>query len=167
MISTMPAVSDTSPILGLAAIGKLELLQQQFGAVLIPPAVLAELKVETNFRGTTAIRAALEAGWLELCEVQNRRLVQTLAIELDPGEAEAIALAIELEYPVLVMDEHDGRAKARALGLKPVGILGILLLAKKNGQIKSIKTTMQALRREIGFFISDDLYRQILKQAGE
>lgn len=56
----MPAVSDTSPILGLSAIGYLYLLQDQFGAVFIPQAVLAEIKVETGFRGTAAVEQALK-----------------------------------------------------------------------------------------------------------
>lgn len=163
----MPAVSDTSPILGLSAIGHLELLQQQFGAVLIPSTVLTELKIETDFRGTASIRKALESGWLEPREVQNILLVRSLAIDLDPGEAQAIALAVELDLQILIMDEHDGRIKARALGLKPVGVLGVLLRAKQEGRIKSLKEAMQALRREIGFFISNDLYQEILKQANE
>lgn len=55
----MPVVSDTSPLLGLSAIGYLELLKDQFGEVFIPQSVLAELKVETDFRGTSAIQQAL------------------------------------------------------------------------------------------------------------
>ena len=71
----MPAVSDASPILGLAAIGHLELLREQFGAVLIPVTVFAELKSETDFRGTKAVREALGTGWLQVQEVQNYSLV--------------------------------------------------------------------------------------------
>ena len=163
----MPAVSDTSPILGLAAIGYLELLREQFGAVLIPAAVLAELKLESGFRGAAPIQQALEDGWLQMQDVQNVSLVQALSIDLDPGEAEALALAVDLNLEIIVMDEQAGRAHARAMGLRPVGVLGILLRAKKAGHIDSLETTMQALRKEIGFFITDDLYRQILRQAGE
>ena len=71
MTSPMPAVSDTSPILGLSSIDQLELLHEQFGAVFIPQAVLAELKIETNFRGASVVREALESGWLEAKNVQN------------------------------------------------------------------------------------------------
>lgn len=85
----MPAVSDTSPILGLSAIGLLDLLKSQFEAVFIPQAVLDELKVETNFRGTSAIQQALKNGWLERREVQNKPLAQALSLELDKGESES------------------------------------------------------------------------------
>ena len=61
----MPVVSDTSPILGLSAIGLLNLLKAQFDSVFIPQAVLEELEVETNFRGTSTIQNALKNGWLE------------------------------------------------------------------------------------------------------
>lgn len=60
----MQVVSDTSPILGLASIGLLDLLKSQFENVLIPQAVLEELKVETDFRGTLAIQEALKNGWI-------------------------------------------------------------------------------------------------------
>ena len=163
----MPAVSDTSPILGLASIGQLELLHEQFGAVFIPQAVLAELKTETEFRGTSVIRDALRGGWLVTREVQNIPLVQALALELDNGEAEALALATDLGVEIIVMDEHDGRMRARAMGLKTVGVIGILLRAKKEGKIQSLHDVLQALREQIGFFISDELFQKILVEAGE
>jgi hypothetical protein len=68
---------------------------------------------------------------------------------------------------MIVMNEAIGRERARSIGLKTVGVLGILLNAKKQKRIKSIEQTMELLRREIGFYISDDLFQQILKAAGE
>jgi predicted nucleic acid-binding protein len=163
----MPAVSDTSPILGLSAIGYLELLQEQFGAVFIPQAVLAELKVETDFRGTSSIQKALNDGWLKPNDIQNKPLAQSLSLELDKGESEAITLAMDLGVEMIVMDERIGRERAKAMGLQTVGVLGILLKAKKKGRIESMNAAMKALRQEIGFFISESLYQQFLKQAGE
>ena len=163
----MPAVSDTSPILGLAVIGYLDLLQEQFGEIFIPQTVLAELKIDANFKGASDIRQMLTEGWLRVKEIQNKPLAQSLSLDLHQGEAEAITLAIDLGINLLVMDEKLGRERAKDLGLKTVGVLGVLLNAKKHGRIKSLKDAMTALRDEIGFFISDDLYRQILAQAGE
>ena len=130
-------------------------------------AVLDELKVETNFRGTSVIQEALKDGWLEPHQVQNKPLAQALSLELDKGESEAIALAVDLKIEMLVMDESIGRERARAMGLQTVGVLGVLLNAKKHKQIKSIKKVMESLRQEVGFFISDDLFKQIVKVAGE
>lgn len=163
----MPVVSDTSPILGLSAIGNLELLQDQFEEVFIPLSVLAELKVETDFRGTDAIQQALSDGWLKSKEIQNKPLARSLSLELHKGEAEAITLAMDLGMDMIVMDERIGREHAKALGLKTVGILGVLLSAKKHGKIDSVGGAMKSLRREVGFFISESLYEEILKQADE
>lgn len=163
----MAVVSDTSPILALSAIDKLDLLKAQFGEVLIPEAVQSELRTETDFRGAKNIRQALKQGWLIVQPVQNIHLAQALAMELDYGEAEAIALALETQSQIILLDEHDGRAKARAMGLQPIGVLGILLRAKKDGEIRSLKAAIESLQREVGFFIAKDLIHDILKQAGE
>jgi predicted nucleic acid-binding protein len=163
----MPVVSDASPILGLSAIGLLELLKAQFDSVFIPQAVLEELKVETNFRGTSAIQNALKNGWLQPRDVQNKPLAQAFALELDKGESEAIALAMDLGIQMIVMDESMGRERARAMGLQTIGVLGILLNAKKRGQIKSVRTTMESLRQEVRFFISETLFEQIIQASGE
>jgi predicted nucleic acid-binding protein len=151
----------------LSAIGLLDLLKGQFETVFIPQAVLDELKVETNFRGTSSIQPALKDGWLQPREVQNKPLAQAFALELDRGESEALALAIDLGIQMIVMDESMGRERARAMGLQTVGVLGVLLSAKKHGQINSVKKAMQSLRQEVGFFISDNLFEQIVNAAGE
>ena len=90
----------------------------------IPPFVLAELKLGTDFPGTERIQHALDRRWLRVVEPKDDNLTQALRLELDHGEAAAIALAIELAHPQILIDERDGRAKA--LGLQPVGILGCI-----------------------------------------
>lgn len=128
---------------------------------------MAELNIEMNFRGTELVQKALQSGWLQPKEIQNLPLAQSLSLELDKGEAEAITLAIDLRLDMVVMDERIGRERAKSMGLKTVGVIGILLKAKKRGRIASVSSAMDDLRREIGFFISENLYQQILKEAGE
>lgn len=166
-MSPMPAVSDTSPILGLAAIGQLDLLREQFGDIFIPQAVLAELRVESSFRGAAVIQQALQESWIKPREIENLPLAQSLSLDLNKGESEAITLAIDLGMTIIVMDERLGRDKARNMGLTAIGVLGILLSAKKQGRIESLKQAMSDLRNEIGFFISPDLYARMLSLAGE
>jgi predicted nucleic acid-binding protein len=163
----MPVVSNTSPVLNLAIIDRLELLRRQFVDVLIPPAVLAELMADSELPGADTIRQALQAGWLRVAELRDARVAQTLALELDQGEAAAIALALELTVEIIVLDERDGRAKAKALGLQPIGLLGVLLRAKRDQQLDSVEGAMQALRRDAGFFIDDELAAAVLGEAGE
>ena len=163
----MPTVSDTSPILNLAIINQLDLLQQQFAEVLIPPAVLTELMPETKFPGADTIQQALRTGWLQTVELKDTRLKRALRLEVDEGEAAAIALALELGFQQILMDERDGRMKARAMGLRPVGVLGILLRSKRDGRLDSIEGAMAALRHEAGFFTANQLFEAILVEAGE
>lgn len=163
----MPVVSNTSPLLNLAIIHQLHLLRQQFAEVLIPTTVQAELKLDTDFPGAATIRQALVSNWLREVELSASPVAQTLALELDQGEAEAIALALELKIPQVLMDERDGRAKAKALGLQPVGVLGVLLRAKREGQITSLAAALTALRSEAGFFVADELEAEVLREAGE
>lgn len=65
------------------------------------------------------------------------------------------------------MDERDGRSVARSMGLNPIGILGILVRAKQEGAIKSVKETLYRLRNEAGFYITDELMKSILSEIGE
>lgn len=163
----MLVVSNTSPILNLAIVHYLELLRQQFEVVLIPSAVREELQIDSDLPGAGEVRAALQSGWLREATPGNTALLQTLSLELDQGEAAAIALALEVKPEFILMDESEGRAKAAALGLQPVGILGILLRAKHDQQIDSVKAIMAQLRQEAGFFISESLFNVILQEADE
>jgi predicted nucleic acid-binding protein len=128
---------------------------------------LDELKLETDFPGTESIRQALQSGWLRVVELRDVRVSRALALELDRGEAAAIALALELGGYRILMDEHEGRTKAKALGLHPVGVLGVLLRAKRDGSLESVGVAAQALRQHAGFFIADALLAQVLVDAGE
>ena len=99
----MPIISNTSPLLNLAIIGHLNLLRQQFTTILTPTAVHAELQLDTIRSGTDALRAAFADDWLQLSTVTNLHLVQSLRLDLDAGESEAIALAFDrtecIPYP--------------------------------------------------------------------
>jgi predicted nucleic acid-binding protein len=163
----MPVVSNTSPILNLAVIDQLDQLRRQFGEVLIPEAVLSELGLDAHLPGTKAIQAALEAGWLRVVDSHSPALTRALTQELDCGEAAAIALALEIGAEPILIDERDGRAKAKHMGLRPVGLLGVLLKAKRLGQLESLQTAMQSLKRDAGFFIAEDLFVSLLREAGE
>lgn len=164
----MPAVSNTSPLFNLAAIGQLNLLREQFGEVIVPNAVLDELQPIRDREEWEAIREALEEGWILAREVHNRETVRILTLDLDQGEAEAIALALELDQkPTLLIDESEGRSVAARLGLELTGVLGILLRAKEGERLESVRAAMIALRDKAGFYIQDELFQQVIHHAGE
>jgi len=163
----MPVVSNTSPVLNLAIIGRLSLLREQFGEIWIPQAVLGELRVEEELPGAQAVREAIEAGWLRVEEVKERPLVRILQRELDTGEAEAIALALQVNAEWILLDERDGRRIAKSLGLKVTGVLGILLRARRENKLPSLRHEMERLREKAGFHIGTKLFADLVKAGGE
>jgi len=163
----MPVVSNTSPLVNLAIIGQLPLLREQFGEVVIPRAVLDELRPEEDLPGSEAIRAALEDGWIRPATVENSSLVLALQQDLDRGEAEAIALVVQTGIGKVLLDERDGRLVAKLMGLQTTGVLGVLLRGRLMGKVRSLKSEMVALRERAGFYIAQDLFESLLKEAGE
>lgn len=158
-------VSNTSPIINLACIGRLDLLPALFGEIVIPQAVFQEIAVTApNAPGAVEIKAAT---WVRQHSVVNRLLVASLRLELDPGEAEAIACALETNATLLLIDERRGRMVAQRLNLSTTGLLGVLLLARKRGLVSAIRPCLDDLRRVAGFWIGDALYSRVIDEAGE
>jgi uncharacterized protein len=159
----MPAVvSDTSVINYLAAVGQTELLRIQFGRIYVPPAVWRELHAKSNLPGTAAADLAQQSGWLVIQEPKPGKILNELLAGLDPGEAEAIALACELKPAVVLLDETDGRLEARRLGLTIIGTVGILAAARQAGQLKKIKPLIDRLTQSHRFRLSRELYDQLI-----
>jgi len=150
-------VSDTSPISNLISIGLLELLRDMYEEVVIPPAVREELE-----RCHTSLPP-----FIETSEVVNSALADRIAAELDRGEAEAIVLAKELGADFLLIDETLGRARARSEGVRVIGLLGVLIIAKRKTLISSVKEIVHRLDQEAGFYVSHDLREEVLRAAGE
>jgi predicted nucleic acid-binding protein len=158
----MIVVSNTSPINNLAAIAQLNLLPQMYGKVIIPEAVYEEL-TKIPVEGTEEVKSS---NWIEKRQAKNINLVEELKNKLDPGEAEAIALAIEIKADLLLIDERLGRGIAENLNLDIIGVLGILLEAKKRGLITLIQPLLEQLRNS-NFWIKPELYARVLALAGE
>jgi len=156
-------VSNTSPITNLAAIAQLDLLYQLYGTILIPQAVYAEL-TRFNVPGTIEVQTL---SWIETVTVVNQEFVVQLQSELDPGEAAAIALAVEQQATLIMLDERRGVQVARRYGLQVQGILGVLLRAKNQGLIPVVRPFLDALINEAGFWMTNNLYQRILQIAQE
>ncbi len=163
----MPGVSNTSTVLNLAVIDQLVLLREQFGEVWIPPAVLRELRPQEDLPGSRAVRGAKEAGWLIVKEIDDQPLVQALSRDLDRGEAEAIALALQVKAEWTLLDERNARKVAKSLGLKVTGVLGILLRARREGKLPSLQVAVEQLRERAGFYIGNELFAELLRESGE
>ena len=165
----MPVVvSDASVLISLGATGHIDLLKDFYQTVVVPTAVWQEITSSPlPLPGTTEARQASQEGWLRVETPRNRALVSLLAASLDMGEAEAITLASELGAALLLIDESDGRAAAKNLGLAITGTLGILLRAKLCGRLFALKPFLDRLVHNQNFRLSRPLYEQVLQQVGE
>lgn len=107
------------------------------------------------------------ASWLEKKSVGDRSLVDLLMLELDSGESEAIALAIEMKADLLLLDERQARKVAYRLGLKFIGLLGVLVEAKQKGFIAAAKPIVDDMIVQAGFWVGASLYNRVLREVGE
>ena len=161
----MIIVSDTSPLMNLAVVGYLQLLHQLYATVLIPAAVWNELTALSSQHPEVATVQTLT--WLERQSVTSQAVVNALQAELDIGEAEAIALAVEKQADLLLMDERRGRQVATRMGLTYIGLLGVLLEAKRKAFLPEVKPVLDELVAKAGFWVSRELYTRVLLAAGE
>lgn len=157
--SQMIVISDTTALSNLIQINELELLQKIYFEIRIPAYVHRELLVLEELG--IQISEILDKEWIHVEEVENTPLLEKIILELDRGEAEAIVLALESKADLILIDEKQGRRIAQAMGLQIIGTIGILLKAKQMQLIKSVREKMDELR-QIGFWISDGLYQQIV-----
>lgn len=155
-------VSDTSPLLNLSLIGRLDLLESQFSGLTIPEQVWSELTDGKD--GLDALRELKESGFLRTVEVERSDLFVELFQRLDLGETAAICYAIEKDADIVLLDEKEGRKAARRHDLTVTGVVGVLLRGAETGEVE-LETELDALR-ETGFWISDDLYERALKEVG-
>ena len=157
-------VSDTSPIRALAHLKLVHALQALFDEVYLPPAVLTELE---NPPPSLSRVDLANYPFLKVQAPSRADRVEFYLQRLDPGEAEALALAEEIHAAAVLIDEAAGRAAATENRIPVVGTLGILLRAKTEGVIEGVEPLIESLRHELGFFISERLRTEILERAGE
>lgn len=161
----MIVVSDASPLVALSAVGKLDLLAALYSEVVVPQAVYREAVTEAVDHPGYDARAA--ATWLRVVPITDRTLADALAERLETGEAEAIALAVQLSAELLLIDERKARQIAQSLGIRITGVLGILAEAKQRGMISSVKVVVDQITAAIDFRLSQAVYEQVLSALGE
>jgi uncharacterized protein len=164
----MPVVSNSSPLIYLAALSDFHFLREIFASVVIPPAVYDEVVEQgRGFPVRSSVEAAL-GDWIHVRGVQDdRRVAEVCSVErLDAGEAEVIVLAQEIAGVRVIMDDQRGVGLARKLGITVTRTPLIYGEAKLRGWIPRVRTKLDALR-ENGFRLKDRDYRLILEKVGE
>lgn len=159
----MIVVSDTTPLISLLKINRLELWERLFGDVMIPTAVFDELTVDKRFR--TEADQIRQKSFIVVKPVNNQESASVLkrATGLDQGESEAIVLTDELEADLLLMDEAKGRSVSAQMGLKIMGTIGILMAAYEEDELTSdeVRACINGLQRA-GRHIGQRHYQMLL-----
>lgn len=146
-------ISDTSCLIVLSKIGKLDLLTRVYGTILITDAVAQE------FNGTLP-------QWMQVMNPKDGHYQQILETQVDRGEASAIALALELDDCTIILDDYKARRLADRLGLNVTGTLGVIVKAKRMGIIDSIRPLLSKIRNT-DFRLSEELEAKALREAAE
>lgn len=161
----MIIVSDTSPVSNLILIERLDILQKLFTEIIIPSAVDAEIRALKQFGKD--LSEYENAEWIKVIAPANLHKVQTLQMNLNEGEAQAIALALEIKCNLLLMDERIGTNIARQEGLQTIGLVGVLIKAKEEKIIEEVGEILNGLKVTAGFWLGDKLEKKILKELNE
>lgn len=155
-------VSNTTPIICLLKLNRLELLQRLYNQIYIPTAVFKEIEAG---KAKGYYKALSKIDWINIIETQDKQAVKYF-LDLDEGEAEAIVLAAEIKADLIILDEKLGRFHAKHADLKITGTIGILIKAKSEGLIGELKPLLNELiDKEV--WISEKLISEILKKVGE
>ncbi len=148
-MSAKTIVSDSSCLIVLENIRELPLLQKLFGKIFITQSVKNEFGRDLP-------------EWIKVLEIKSHSRADALNLILDKGEADSIALCLEIPESVLIIDEKKGRRIAQELNLKIIGTLGVILKAKEKGLIDSIEIILEKLENA-DFRISPILKEKFLE----
>jgi predicted nucleic acid-binding protein len=146
-------ISDTSCLIILDKINELEILQKVYGEIMTTPEIVEEF-------------GEILPLWIKIKSVKNKSSQKILELQIDKGEASAIALAIETTNSLLILDDFKARKIANSLGIFVTGTLGVIIKAKLNGVIPSIKPLLAKIKNT-NFRISEELEKQALIEANE
>jgi len=159
-------VVDSSVIIALAEVNTADIIVALDMKIIVPYAVYEEVAIKGRGRpGSKELEDLVHQGKIEVLTPRDRALAEALHDPLGMGESETIALAAEHSCTA-VLDDRIARLKAKAMGLKVIGTIGLLRLAYDKGLIDRDKL-VQALRKlkEHGFRISDEIISEVLKRC--
>lgn len=156
-------IVNSTPLIILCNIGKLEILRNLYGEIIIPQAVYEEVTVKAD----SACQQIKSANWIHVEQIKDQSDKKMYRAKLHAGEVEVMILAQEdKKTDLVVIDDNAAKKTARYLGLTVTGTVGILLKAKKSGIVGEIHPILNSMKKE-GFYISGNIERMILEQAGE
>jgi predicted nucleic acid-binding protein len=142
----MVIISDASPIIALSNLNRLDILRDLYESITITDLVAKEVKMDIP-------------NWIAILDEYDANLFAQYCVDLDQGEASALALAKSQKNALLIIDERRGRKLAKQTGIEVIGLLGVVVKASLTGKIDDGMEVLSLLRRN-GFRISDKLMQQ-------
>jgi len=155
-------ISNATPLIAFARIEQLPLMRRIVQQVIIPHAVAKEI---SNYGAFGAINLSQES-WIHKEALRSEAQMRLLLPTLDRSEAEVIALALERQAKLVLIDELAGRKVAESLQLKVTGSVGLLIQAKQIGEIQAVKPLLTAMR-EAGIYFSQRFIDEVLRYVDE
>jgi len=146
-------ISDSSCVILFTKIDELDILRRVYDHIYVTQEIAAE------------VGSALPK-WVEIREVNNKALQSSFEETLDIGEASALALAFEIPDCTVILDDMKARKSAEKLNIRVTGSIGVILSAKKEGKIPSVKAVFEKIRMT-NFRISDRIINEAIKAADE
>ena len=157
----MKIISNTTPIISLASIGKLNVLNELFGEIIICQSVYDEIKAKESYG-----YKEVDSDYIKVQAIKGTKYRDLLLSQLDLGEAETIILAIEINADYVIIDDNIGYKIAKNSGLKVIRTLSVLLKAKDKGIIEEIRPLLDEMILK-GRWYSKKVYESFLKKIGE
>ena len=153
-------IANTTPLISLADIGCFDILQKIYGEIVIPHAVLEEIKSEP---AKTLVR---NSNFIHVMRISDYRTKRIFSSRLHNGEVEVLLLAEEQDADLLLMDDNAAKKTAKFMGFKVTGTLGVLLKGKQEGYIRGIKPLLDKLIAT-GFYVKPEIMQYVLEEANE
>jgi len=157
-------IVNSTPIISLCHIGKLDLLKKLYGQVLIPEAVYREINEKQDSVAKIALDKSLN--WIRVCKIQNEMAKFFFKSKLHDGEVEVMILGKEENASLLIIDDKNAKNHAKYLKFNVTGTLGVLLKAKREGYIDAIAPLLDKLLLK-GIYLDDKIRALCLKEAKE
>ena len=156
-------VVNSTPLIILCGIGRLDILKILYQEITIPPAVFREVTAKDD---SVCAQLKTSGEWIHVEEIKDHSEKKMYKAKLHDGEVEVMILAQEQKAELVILDDNAAKKTAKYLGLTVTGTLGVLIKAKRLGIIESVRPLLAELRKN-GFYVSDSVEQMVLQQAGE
>lgn len=156
-------IVNSTPLIVLCGIGRLNILRELYEEIVIPTAVFREVTAKDD-SACVQIRSAGE--WIHVEGIQDCSEKKMYKAKLHDGELEVMILAQEQDADLVILDDNAAKKTAKYLGLSVTGTLGVLVKSKRMGIIETVRPLLSEMRSN-GFYVSNAVERMVLEQAGE